>query len=191
MQLAQHTISHHPKLNAELFSDKLKFKPNMVILEVGPSPSGHISIPLAKAVHPQEGIVVVMDIEPRVLSAIKGVTQMMGISNLYTHHHAIDMHEAIPAQDNGIDAIIMSNTLSHVADPVSALRECARALSPDGTLHIVDWDPEKDCPYEHLHDNLIGMEDMHEFIEDAGLTHIDNHPVSPYYWAMDFKKLVT
>jgi SAM-dependent methyltransferase len=46
---------------------------------------------------------------------------------------AVDMH-ALPFGDGSFDVVIHSDTLEHVAQPVRALEECRRVLSPGGCL---------------------------------------------------------
>lgn len=59
------------------------------------------------------------------------LAQMAG--HVFGTYPAIDMH-ALPFPTGSFDLVIHSDTLEHVANPIHALSECRRVLSPGGAL---------------------------------------------------------
>lgn len=56
-----------------------------------------------------------------------------------------DVHR-LPVRDAAFGAVVVSNALHHIADPVAALREIRRCLRPGGV--IVGYDPREVAPIE-------------------------------------------
>src|SRR5450755_3801692 len=44
--------------------------------------------------------------------------------------------DALPLEDEAIDAVLLTQVLEHVSDPAAALREAARVLRTDGTVYV-------------------------------------------------------
>ena len=90
-----------------------------------------------------------------------------------------DIHR-MPFQDASFSTMVLSNTLHHVADRTSALRELLRVLSPGGV--IVCYDPRRVPPIEAVkslvrrhheafseHHDAFAPEEYRKMLEDAGL----------------------
>lgn len=69
------------------------------------------------------------------LNGCGGVSEVLARQPGYIRHDypEVDM-QAMPFSDATFDIVVHSDTLEHVSDPVLALRECLRVLSPQGAV---------------------------------------------------------
>mgnify|MGYP001565219549 CR=1 FL=1 len=49
-------------------------------------------------------------------------------------HVVCDLNRILPFRDNSVDAVVLSNTLEHIAEPNTLLAECQRILKPGGII---------------------------------------------------------
>lgn len=111
--------------------------------------------------------------------------------HMLVHYPEVDM-QATAFPDEAFDIIVHSDTLEHVADPVMALKECRRLLSPQGkvllTIPIVPTRLTRrragmgasyhGLPGQNTPDHLVHTEYGADFFRDmveAGFLHITLH----------------
>ncbi len=91
------------------------------------------------------------------------------------HSGKVDLHgaaESIPAEDGSFDAIVCTQVLEHVSQPLQALREFRRVLRTDGALIATVpfvWE-EHETPYDFYRYTRYGIEQL---LLDAGFAEID------------------
>ncbi len=98
--------------------------------------------------------------------------RLQGLANVELRRGEL---EALPLDDNWLDAATMMLVLHHVADPDKALGEAARVLKPGGRLILVDMLPHDREHYRQQmgHVWLGFAEDQTErLMKDAGLSEI-------------------
>ncbi|WP_103381482.1 class I SAM-dependent methyltransferase [Pseudonocardia dioxanivorans] len=67
-----------------------------------------------------------------------------------------DAHDlAVPA--SSVDAVVLVQVLTHVANPLAALREAARVVRPSGTVVVTVWGREEECDVRAFGDALVGL----------------------------------
>jgi len=108
-------------------------RPGLRLLDVGCGP-GTITADLAARVAP--GAVVGLDASPEVVAA---ATAAVGpaVTNLA---FAVGDVYALDQPDGSFDVVHAHQVLQHLTDPVAALREMGRVLTPGGTLAVRDSD---------------------------------------------------
>jgi ubiquinone/menaquinone biosynthesis C-methylase UbiE len=109
-------------------------RPGMRLLDVGCGP-GSITLGLAAAVAPGE--VIGLDLRPDVLAAATALAQQRGVTTV--RFQVGDVY-ALPFPDAAFDAVFASQVLVHLRDPLAALKECRRVLTPSGVAGIRDQD---------------------------------------------------
>jgi ubiquinone/menaquinone biosynthesis C-methylase UbiE len=124
----QHLASRTAARQAAFFLPYLQS--GMRLLDCGCGP-GSITLGLAKFVAPGE--VVGIDIGEAPIGAARLTAAQDGIAN--ARFEVASVYE-IPYPDGSFDAVYSNALLSHLGDPVAALREMARVLKPGGVAGI-------------------------------------------------------
>ncbi|HET7697836.1 MAG TPA: class I SAM-dependent methyltransferase [Vicinamibacterales bacterium] len=105
---------------------------------------------LARELAPRAAQYVCVDLQPETMPRGGGAVSVVS-----------DLHN-LPAADGQFDTLIANNVLEHAADPVAALREVRRVLSPEGRLYaLVPLDAlssEYDLPAHLWKADMIGIE---------------------------------
>ena len=113
--------------------------PGMTVLEVGPG-NGTYTVAAARRVG-DEGKVVAVDIEPKMIERVERRAQAEGITNIEAR--VANVHD-LPFDDETFDAITMIAVIGEIPQPERAMREFHRVLRPAGTLAFSEllWDPD-------------------------------------------------
>ncbi len=109
-------------------------EPTMSILDLGCGP-GSITIGLARQV--PDGGVVGIDIVSDVLEQARELAIDTGTSNVSFNHG--DLY-SLDYPDNSFDVVYAHQVLQHLTEPISALREIRRLLTPGGIVAVRDAD---------------------------------------------------
>ena len=107
-----------------------------------------------------------------------------GIRSAQVRHGEI---YALPFPDGFSDFVTIHQVLHFLEDPVRALTEAARILSPGGRLMVVDFAPHDvdELRTAHAHRRLgIAAENMAQWLHRAGLNLVQ-HDVLPPPWRKD------
>ena len=115
--------------------------PGMTVLDVGP---GNGTYTLAAARHVGErGKVVAVDIEPKMIERVQRRVAVEGATNIEAR--VADVYD-LPFDDGSIDAVTMIAVIGELPQPVRALRELHRVLSPIGTVACSELLLDPDYP---------------------------------------------
>jgi SAM-dependent methyltransferase len=106
----------------------------MRVLDAGCGP-GAITVGLAEVVVPGE--VVGVDLQPEQVERARALTAERGVWN--ARFEVANIYE-LPFPDGSFDAAFANQVLSHLREPVRALREVRRVLGPDGIVGVRDLD---------------------------------------------------
>jgi ubiquinone/menaquinone biosynthesis C-methylase UbiE len=111
----------------------------MTVLEVGPG-NGTYTLAAARRVG-QQGHVVAIDIEPRMIERVQRRIEAEGVTNIEVR--VADVYD-LPFDDGTFDAIYMIAVIGEIPEPARAMQEFHRVLSPTGTLAFSEllWDPD-------------------------------------------------
>ena len=114
-------------------------EPGMVVLEVGPG-SGTYTIAAAHRVG-ENGSVITIDIEPKMVGRVKKRIEEEGIKNVEAQ--VADVYE-LPFVERLFDVVYLIAVIGEIAAPERAMREFHRILSSSGTLVFSEllFDPD-------------------------------------------------
>lgn len=116
-------------------------EPGMLVLEVGPG-SGTYTVGAARRVGDQ-GKVVTIDIEPRMIERVRRKAEAAGVRNIEAR--VADVYD-LPYDDEAFDAIYMIAVIGEIPEPDRAMSEFFRVLSPAGTLAFSEILTDPDYP---------------------------------------------
>jgi ubiquinone/menaquinone biosynthesis C-methylase UbiE len=116
-------------------------EPGMTILEVGPG-NGTYTVAAARRVG-DEGKIVTVDIEPKMIDRVEKRAQAEGLDNIVAR--VADVYE-LPFEDSTFDLVYMIAVIGEIPDPDRALKEFHRVLSPAGTLAFSELLLDPDYP---------------------------------------------
>jgi ubiquinone/menaquinone biosynthesis C-methylase UbiE len=144
---------------------------------------GWFTIRLARFVGPN-GLVYAEDVQRQMIEAIDRRVKREGLPNVRTVlGDTEDPH--LPA--NRLDAILIVETYHEMEDPVTLLRNAARALKPQGRIGIIDYKKEGLGPGPSLEDRV----DPETIVRDAraaGLRLIARENFLPFQFFLIFGK---
>ena len=115
--------------------------PGMTVLEVGPG-NGRYTIETARRVG-SAGKVIAIDIEPKMIERVLRRARAEAVHNLDAK--VADVYQ-LPFEDGTLDAIYMITVISEIPEPMRAMREFNRVLSPSGTLAFSELLTDPDYP---------------------------------------------
>jgi ArsR family transcriptional regulator len=83
--------------------------------------------------------------------------------------------ESVPLRDGSVDVALLSQALHHAQQPIQAIRETARILTPGGTLIIIDLRPHHEkWVHKRLGDLWLGFPErgLRRMLREAGFQKI-------------------
>lgn len=121
----------HPLITRERLRDVLAPAPGERVLEIGPG-TGYYTLDLAEWVGP-EGRVEIFDLQQEFLDHTMDRARERGLGNVVP---ARGDAQALPYDDDSMDAVVLTAVLGEIPDPGQAMREIARVLAPAGRLVV-------------------------------------------------------
>jgi SAM-dependent methyltransferase len=142
---------------------------------------GWFTIRLARRVGPN-GTVYAEDIQPEMIEAIRRRVDREGLHNVRIIRGTA-RDPGLP--DASLDAVLIVGTYYEIEDPVTLLRNVARALKPNGRLGIVDFKKDGGGPGPPL-DERVDPELIVQRAGEAGLHLIAREGFLPYQYLLIF-----
>lgn len=130
-------------------------RPGMTVLDVGPG-NGTYTLGAAEIVG-EQGKVIAIDIEPKMIERVQNRITQMGIKNI--EPRIADVY-ALPFENDYFDLIYMITVIGEIPDTDRALQEFHRVLSPSGTLVFSEIILDPDYP---LADTLVRKASANNF----------------------------
>ncbi|MGD9986657.1 class I SAM-dependent methyltransferase [Pseudonocardia sp.] len=70
---------------------------------------------------------------------------------------AVGDAQSLGQPDSSYDAVALVQLVTHVANPLAALREAARVVRPSGTVVVSVWGRESECDVRLIGESLAGL----------------------------------
>ena len=156
--------------------DALALAPGQTVCDIGAGP-GYFSLRAAKRVGPQ-GRVFAVDVEPRILDALRARIEKTGVRNI-TPVLALATDPLLPPRS--CDLVLIVDAYHHFPERPRYLGRLAALLRPGGRLANVDWHKRASDfgpPLEHR----ISREDFLVDAAKAGLRVVGEPKVLPYQY---------
>jgi ubiquinone/menaquinone biosynthesis C-methylase UbiE len=121
----------HPLITRARLRETLEPVRGERVLEIGPG-TGYYTLDLAEWVG-SDGAIEIFDLQPKFLAHTMGRAAERGLDNVKpTQGDA----QALPFEDDSMDAVVLVAVLGEVPDPDAALGEIKRVLRPGGRLVV-------------------------------------------------------
>ena len=154
----------------------LQLKPGQIACDIGAGP-GYFSLRLARAVG-ESGHVFAVDVEPRILEALRKRLEASTAKNL-SPVLALPDDPLLPP--NACDLILVVDTYHHFPDGAAYLRRLARSLRPGGRLVNIDFH-KRELPVGPKLEHKVSREAFLKDAESAGLKLAAEHSFLPYQY---------
>lgn len=166
-------------LRAELFGDRFHFhallalvEPTMAVGDLGCG-TGQVS----ELIAPHVAKVIAVDGSTDMVHAAR--KRLKGVSHVEVRRG--DM-EALPIDDDQLDAAIAALVLHHVPEPARAIAEMHRVLKPGGRALIVDMLPHDRVEYQQQMGHVwlgFSAKTMKKYLEAAGFQNVHTVALPP------------
>ncbi len=146
--------------------DALLVKQGQRICDLG-SGSGLFTRPLARAAGPS-GVVYAVDIDDALLKYVEKTAQEQRITNIKT----IRASEDDAKLPEPVDLIAIIDTLHHIGNQATYLKNLKRYLRPNGRVAIVDFSKTWPAGHEKM---VYKLEDLDGWMQAAGFKMVSQH----------------
>lgn len=126
---------------------------------------------------PFVGRVLAVDDSPEMVAAAR--RRLAGLDNVEVRLGQI---EALPLEEETVDAAVLLLVLHFLPDPARAFGEAARVLKPGGRVLVVDMTPHDREDYRQRMGHVwlgFGPEQMEGWMNDAGFRRVSYTPLPP------------
>lgn len=153
--------------------DRVGIRSGERVLELGPGP-GAFTVEAARRTQPG-GSLVALDIQPKMISAVKKKVEKAGLENVETY---IASAYELPLDDANVDRAFLITVLPEIPDRNRALSEIYRVIKPGGVLSITEEFLDPDYPLSRT---------TIRWVENAGFSLAERHG-NWWVYTLNFRK---
>jgi len=153
-------------LQVDRVVEALKISPGQKVADLG-SGSGLFSRPIARQAG-EKGIVYAIDIDPELLKHVEKSAQENKLNNIRTVLAAEDD----PKIPEPVNLIIIIDTLHHIKNQATYLKNLRRYLQPSGRIAVIDFNRTWPPGHEEM---KYSLDDLDGWMRSAGFSRIEKH----------------
>jgi len=153
-------------LQVDRVVEVLKVSPGQKVADLG-SGSGLFSRPIARQAG-EKGIVYSIDIDPELLKHIEKTAQDNKLTNIRT----VLATEDDPKIPEPVNLIVIIDTLHHIKNRTTYLKNLRRYLQPSGRIAVIDFTHTWPTGHEEMRYTL---DDLDGWMKSAGFSRIEKH----------------
>jgi len=132
--------------------------------------AGFFSVALAQCAGPQ-GTVYALDVRQEALDAARAKIKIAGATTVQLIRADLEQPNGSGIKGASVDKVLIANILFQAENKQAVLQEVARILRPQGSLLVIEWDPEKSAGAPVL-PNTINRIEARKCVENAGFEQI-------------------
>ena len=144
--------------------ESLKIRPGAKVADLG-SGSGLFTRPMAKK-SGAKGVVYAIDIDPKLLEHVAKTSQAQNLTNVKTVLAAED-DPKIPEK---VDLIAIIDTLHHIGNQPTYLKQLRKYLRKNGRIAIIDFSKQWPAGHESM---VYKLSDLDKWMKDAGFKRVE------------------
>lgn len=144
--------------------ESLKIRPGGKVADLG-SGSGLFTRPMAKKAR-AKGVVYAIDIDPKLLEHVAKTSQAQNLANVKTVLAAED-DPKIPEK---VDLIAIIDTLHHIGNQPTYLKQLRKYLRKNGRIAIIDFSKQWPAGHESM---VYKLSDLDKWMKDAGFKRVE------------------
>lgn len=163
--------------------DQWDIRPGMKVADFGCG-AGHYTIEIAKRVG-KDGLVYAFDVQPEVLSALKGQVSVNHLSNVDLRRVDLEAEKGSQLSDAAMDFVVLSNVLFQAENKSAVAREAFRVLKPGGLIAFIDW---SDSPLGPPKEQRISKEAAKELFDKLGFVLVKEFDAQQFHYGLLFRK---
>jgi ubiquinone/menaquinone biosynthesis C-methylase UbiE len=148
--------------------------------------AGFFSLPMATRVGPQ-GKIYAIDVRPEALSSARSKLKLFHASWVDLIRADLEKENGTGLKDESVDKVLITNILFQVESKKAVIAEANRIIRPDGSIFVIEWDPEKEVEGPVLPDILNKKETVRLMAEQGFAVHKECAAGSHHY-GLIFKK---
>ena len=165
--------------NVSTLIKNLKIESNDTIADIGAG-SGYHAFRMAQLA--KNGVVYAVDIQSKMLEAIKSKIELSKIRNIKT---ILGNEKSIELQKNSVDKILMVDVYHEFNFPKEMIKSIKNALKPNGELFLIEYKGEDHkVPIKKIH--KMSQKQAEKEMEAAGFTLRENLNNLPWQHCMIF-----
>lgn len=148
--------------------------------------SGFFIPTLSRAVG-ESGKIYAFEIQKQLIEKISSEAEKGRLTNVHVVWCDIEEAGGCKADDAGLDAGVLANTLFQMEDKKQALTEIGRLLRAGGKLFVIDWSESFDG-LGSVPEAVVSKEDARELIESCGFKHVRDFEAGEHHYGLAFQK---
>ncbi len=172
-------------LKPEVALESWDIRPGDIIADFGCG-AGFFSLPMAHRVGAQ-GKIYGIDVRPEALSSARSKIKLFHTSWVDFIRADLEKIAGTGLKDESVDKTLITNILFQVEDKKAVIAEAHRIVRANGSVFIIEWDPEKEVKKPVLPD-ILNKKEVVRLMSDQGFTLHKECSAGSHHYGLIFTK---